>query len=1064
VQFTSNRHALRVTASLLLGLLTLPAVAAAQTSDAQPAKTANAPEDETVVVVTGVRASQQSSIRNKKTAGTVSDSIVADDISQFPDKNVGEAIGRITGVQLSRDMGEGTGVSIRGVEPDLNNVEVNGVTALSTAGSISVYGGGGRSNDFRELASELVKSVDVFKGFTADMTEGGVGGTVSVTTRKPLDFKKPTFSITASAQNLDTEKTWTPRWNLFAADQFLGGKLGIMANVTFDDVDTRGDYARNTAWRRIADFDGSADKTADYYNTAYSDDINSALAAIDDSAQCSTLTSPDTSQISTSNYRAACLSQWYDYSPYVARYGVWTRNDKRLSAELTVQYKFSDKLNAWLTYSRNERSQTLNDINYGTSLTTTRSLYNTANGACSSTDTTLGEAVVDASHNVISYTLGDCLATPTAGYGGYAMFSVSSRDFHMDSYSDYLNFGADYKGDRWTVNFLGSHGETETVAQTNNASVTFNTPGLTVTLDPTTGIPSFTFADGYSPSDASAVQSYQIQYRPSESHNTSDQYKLDFTYRPDWKIITGVRFGWRGTRNSTMGYGYGGYLLDAGDDLTSTADNTVIYSNAVNSTATINDSQTEDQTDPLSTASSPADRQTGYWTTAETWSRDFSNSVFAGSMTGLPSDFYWSGQTGTSNWLYPNYDVLSQYLDTSHFNLDNLYTTVGSDGNTYSQIPYRIAEKTDAQYLRFDYSLPINGIEIDGNFGLRRVHTHEQASGTLTRQVVRYAGDTGATSICLNDPGNAACTGSTTTIVLSNSMTTMAQDYTDYLPSFNAAVWLKPNELVVRYGWAKLMARPLVNYLTPTTTCTTYEAPDDEGVVSDPVCSGGNPNLKPYRANETDVSVEWYPNRDTQLSLGYFNKDIKTFYVSTKAYIGSTDYFGDGTLYNTTTYVNGDGATINGLEATAKTAFTFLPGWLSGFGVDANYTRQIATNVGLYSALDGSPLPFPGLSSDSYNLTLWYQKYGISTRLAYNYRSRYLSVASDSYGEPIYHDPTGYLDGRLAYSPPGLTGVTYFIEGKNLTRQAERYTVGDIRLTEAGYFGRRFFVGVTFKR
>ena len=1048
-------HTLRATASLgLLALLLTPAVAAAQKS---------AEADSTVVVVTGVRASQQSSINRKKKAGTVSDSIVADDVSQFPDKNVGEAIGRITGVQLSRDMGEGTGVSIRGVEPDLNNVEVDGVTALSTAGSLSVYGGGGRANDFRELASELVKSVDVFKGFTADMTEGGVGGTVSVTTRKPLDFKKPTFSVTASAQNLDTEKTWRPRYNLFAADQFLGGRLGVMANITFDDVDTRGDYARNTGWKRLADFDNSADKTADYYNTAYSSAINSALDAVTDKSACSSLTSPDTSQISTSNYRTACASQWYDYSPYVARYGVWTRNDKRLSAEFTVQYKFSDKLNAWLTYSRNNRSQTLNDINYGTSLTTTRSLYNAVNGACSSSDTTLGDAVVDANHNVISYTLGDCLATKTAGYGGYAMFSVSSRDFHMDSYSDYLNFGADYTGDRWTVNLLGSHGETETVAQTNNASVTFNTPGLTVTLDPTTGIPSFTFADGYSPSDASAVQSYQIQYRPSESHNTSDQYKLDFAYHPDWTFITGVKFGWRGTNNATTGYGYGGYLLDAGDDLVSTADNTVIYSNAVNSTATISDSQTADQTDPVSTAASPADHQTGYWTTAESWSRDFSDSVFDQTMTSLPSDFYWSGDTGTSNWLYPNYDTLSQYLDTSHFNLNNLYTTVGSDGNAYSQIPYRVVEKTDAQYLRLDYDLPVNGMEIDGNFGLRRVHTHEEASGTLTRQVVRYAGDAGATSVCLSDTGNAACTGSTTTIVLSNSLTTMRQDYTDYLPSFNASVWLKPNELVVRYGWAKLMARPLVNYLTPTTTCTTYEAPDDDGVVSDPTCSGGNPDLKPYRANETDLSVEWYPNRDTQVSLGYFNKDIKSFYVSTKSYVGSTDYFGDGTSYNLTTYINGEGATINGLEATAKTAFSFLPGWLSGFGIDANYTHQIASHVGLYSALDGSPLPFPGLSSDSYNLTLWYQKYGISTRLAYNYRSRYLSVANDSYGEPIYHDPTGYLDGRLAYTSPSLKNVTYFVEGKNLTKQAERYTAGGVRLTETGYFGRRFFVGVTYK-
>ncbi|PSJ20311.1 TonB-dependent receptor, partial [Halomonas sp. ND22Bw] len=103
------------------------------------------------VVVVGTRSSLQSAMNRKRSASTVSDSIVADDIGQFPAKNVGEALGRVPGVQLSRDFGEGNAVSIRGVEPDLNRVEVNGVSVLSTAGNLNVYGGGGRSNDFREL-------------------------------------------------------------------------------------------------------------------------------------------------------------------------------------------------------------------------------------------------------------------------------------------------------------------------------------------------------------------------------------------------------------------------------------------------------------------------------------------------------------------------------------------------------------------------------------------------------------------------------------------------------------------------------------------------------------------------------------------------------------------------------------------------------------------------------------------------------------------------------------------------------------------------------------------------
>lgn len=105
------------------------------------------------IIVVGTRASLQSAIARKRNAGTVVDSIVADDIASFPDKNIGDSLARVTGVQLSREFGEGNQISIRGVEPDLNRVEINGVGQSSALGA--------RAGDFREFASELVKSIDV---------------------------------------------------------------------------------------------------------------------------------------------------------------------------------------------------------------------------------------------------------------------------------------------------------------------------------------------------------------------------------------------------------------------------------------------------------------------------------------------------------------------------------------------------------------------------------------------------------------------------------------------------------------------------------------------------------------------------------------------------------------------------------------------------------------------------------------------------------------------------------------------------------------------------------------
>jgi TonB-dependent receptor len=208
------------------------AAPAAAASAPTPAPAAAKPADKgnqlETVVVTGIRRSIQSAIDRKRNASTVTDSIVAEDIDQFPDKNVGEALSRITGVQLSREFGEGSQVSIRGVEPDLNRVEINGMSVLGTSGTA------GRGAELRELASELIASIDVVKGSTADLTEGGIGGTVRITTRKPLDFAKRTVAGSLSGEQGSLRGGVQPRATLLLADKFFDGRLGLMANLVYD--------------------------------------------------------------------------------------------------------------------------------------------------------------------------------------------------------------------------------------------------------------------------------------------------------------------------------------------------------------------------------------------------------------------------------------------------------------------------------------------------------------------------------------------------------------------------------------------------------------------------------------------------------------------------------------------------------------------------------------------------------------------------------------------------------------------------------------------------------------
>jgi TonB-dependent receptor len=263
-------------------------------------------------------------------------------------------------------------------------------------------------------------------------------------------------------------------------------------------------------------------------------------------------------------------------------------------------------------------------------------------------------------------------------------------------------------------------------------------------------------------------------------------------------------------------------------------------------------------------------------------------------------------------------------------------------------------------------------------------------------------------------------------------------------------------------GYAELMSRPPIAELAPTGNCVTDVRP---GASTDNIldtCSIGNPNLKPYRAKSYDLEFAYYPTEEIEMRIGGFYKDITSF-ILPRALFRNVPLFGDGAVYDLTIPVNGKGAKTQGIEASIQAPFTFLPGWASGFGGIANYTFSEAKDVGLFSTIDGSPLPFPGLSKDSYNLVLYYDKGPINARVAFNSRSDWLTSASGRTGNPVYRAGEDYLDARVQWRIKGDT-LSVFVEGKNLTDQASLAFDGQRRrLTELGWPGRRYFVGVSWK-
>ena len=143
------------------------------------------------VVVVGIRASLQQALETKRNADAIVDVITAEDVGKFPATNVAEAMTIIPGVTIDRAYGQGEKVSILGTDPALNRTLLNGQSIASGDWNMSDFPT--RTFNYSLLAPQLVGKVEVFKSPEARLDEGSIGGTVIVSTRKPLDQDSKTL-------------------------------------------------------------------------------------------------------------------------------------------------------------------------------------------------------------------------------------------------------------------------------------------------------------------------------------------------------------------------------------------------------------------------------------------------------------------------------------------------------------------------------------------------------------------------------------------------------------------------------------------------------------------------------------------------------------------------------------------------------------------------------------------------------------------------------------------------------------------------------------------------------
>jgi len=200
------------------------------------------------LVVTGQRSSIQSAQMLKQNAEQIVDSIVADDIGKLPDRSVTEALQRIPGVTIERFMSiddpehfsaEGSGVAVRGMKHVRS--ELNGRDSFSASG--------GRSLSFEDVPAELMAGVDVYKNPSADMIEGGLGGTVNLRTKMPLDQDGQVIGLSASANYGDFIEETRPSYSGLYSNKWDtdAGEFGFLIDIAYSEIATRTDGIFNRA-------------------------------------------------------------------------------------------------------------------------------------------------------------------------------------------------------------------------------------------------------------------------------------------------------------------------------------------------------------------------------------------------------------------------------------------------------------------------------------------------------------------------------------------------------------------------------------------------------------------------------------------------------------------------------------------------------------------------------------------------------------------------------------------------------------------------------------------------
>ena len=1065
--------------------LAMPALAQAtapalQDTDAT-VKTKAAAADPSGIVVTGIRGSLANAQKVKRSSDTVVDVITAQDIGALPDRSVTEALQRVPGVAINRFAGsndpdhfsvEGSGVVIRGL--NFVRSEFNGRDAFSA-------GVGGQALNFADVPSELLGSVSVFKNSTADMIEGGLAGTVDLATRKPFDShdSRLHLSFDSEASYGDMEKKWSPTGSLLVSKNWDTGigRFGFLADVSYSRVRSRADGIQVTNFQTR---DGTVTNGANGSGAVCRNQLpgTTDISTLPPSGSpCGTASTPG------ADGKADLMSN--AYAPVGGQFRTQNFDRKRDGIALATQFETNDH-SALFTFQflRSHTSNAWNEHSFETA--PDLSEYNTYPAGCQqNTGSPQGQpTAVCPVGSTQNYTYGSnglfqngYITSPGTGYrssesstgsgnftpsGGIQQSLTDRQVYETNTNTDYGLNAELHPSDRLMVDldfdYTQSH-RTDldfSILGSTFADEQLNLTGALPVLVPTKPLTLAAGWAGASPlANESSAQYFadpRVQFwraamdhiEDSSGHEVAARADAVYKFEGDG-FLQRIKFGARFADRSQV-VRYSTYNWGALSEVWS-------------------------GTGPVSIAQQGASNASLYTT----------QNFFRGKIPGAPSAFYYNGD------LIGNYQGASSFFQsvehtwqTTNKATASGWTPLASRSGVVAGTPYLPSEiqpmtQSDSDaYLMGVFRV---GSKISGNFGVRYVYTDLTSIGSLGAPTASAAGtQTPFSQRCavVKDPHTGLPLAPTGICTLGSAGYNNLQTFADGQTGSNAARnhygYLLPSAnikfnatdtLVLRLAGSEVMTRPDAAYVRNFLQ-TTY---DQQNLVL--TAQAGNPYLKPAIAWQFDATAEWYFSRVGSLTFNAFYKDVANFFYQavTPVPVTHNGVTEDVFVRGPANY-SGHGK-IKGFELAYQQTFDFLPGILSGFGFNGNYSyiqskglpNSFLNGGNLPSSSTVTPsgnLPLEGLSKHNINATIFYEKGPVSLRAAYNWRSRFLLTASDVIFPyySIFNEPTGQLDASAfinlnKHLKIGVQGVNLLNE---VTKTSQAYTGDPSVLAPRSYF------------